>query len=124
MGVQHLEVRGNYNLAISQINGEFDTEDPKMIAYKNVVLAISSRFKGPQFHHIPRDSNQAADVLARVGTKRDPVLENMFLERLFKPFVAWQDENIVWAPLNSVKVNSPATEEDKGIIGVLGDATS
>ncbi|XP_073367790.1 uncharacterized protein [Aegilops tauschii subsp. strangulata] len=32
MGVQCLEVRGDSNLAISQVNGEFDAKDPKMAA--------------------------------------------------------------------------------------------
>ena len=30
MGIQRLEVRGDSNLAISQINGDFDAKDPKM----------------------------------------------------------------------------------------------
>ena len=33
MGVQRLEVRGDSNLAISQVNGDFDAKDPKMAAY-------------------------------------------------------------------------------------------
>ena len=39
-----------------------------------------------------RESNQAADVLTRIGAKRDPVPPNIFLERLFKPSVVWQGE--------------------------------
>ena len=38
MGIRRLEVRGDSNLAISQINGEFDAKDPKMAAYRNIVL--------------------------------------------------------------------------------------
>jgi ribonuclease HI len=64
MGIQRLEVRGDSNLAISQINGEFDAKDPKMAAYRNAILKISARFEGLEFHHIARDSNQAADILA------------------------------------------------------------
>ena len=78
------------NLAISQINGDFDAKDPKMSAYRNAVLKMSARFKGLEFHHVARESNQAADVLARIGAKRDPVPPNIFLERLFKPSVVWQ----------------------------------
>ena len=32
MGIQCLEVRGDSNLTISQINGDFDAKDPKMAA--------------------------------------------------------------------------------------------
>ena len=73
MGIQRLEVRGDSNLAISQINGDFDAKDPKMAAYRNAVLKMSARFEGLEFHHIARENNQAADVLARIGAKRDVV---------------------------------------------------
>ena len=73
MGIQRLEVRGDSNLAISQVNGDFDAKDPKMAAYRNAVLKMSARFEGLKFHHIARDNNQAADVLARIGAKRDAV---------------------------------------------------
>src|SRR3954469_21940166 len=93
MGIQCLEVRGDSNLAISQINGDFDAKDPKMAAYRNAVLKISARFEGLEFHHIARENNQAADVLARIGAKRDVVPPpNIFLERLFKPSVVWEGE--------------------------------
>ena len=71
MGIQRLEVRGDSNLAISQINGDFDAKDPKMAAYRNAVLKMSARFEGLEFHHVARENNQAPDILARIGTKRD-----------------------------------------------------
>ena len=52
MGIQHLEVRGNSSLAISQINGDFDAKDLKMVAYRNTVLKMSARFEGLEFHHV------------------------------------------------------------------------
>ena len=78
MGIQRLEVRGDSNLAISQINGDFDAKDLKMTAYHNVVLKMSARFEGLEFHHGVRENNQAADILARIGAKRDPVPPNIF----------------------------------------------
>ena len=50
MGIQCLEVRGDSNLAISQINGDFYAKDPKMAAYRNAALKISARFEGLEFH--------------------------------------------------------------------------
>ena len=88
MGIQRLEVRGDSNVAISQLNGDFDAKDPKMAAYRNAVIKMSARFEG-LIHHVAREGNQAADVLARIGAKRDPVPPNIFLERLFKPSVVW-----------------------------------
>ena len=93
MGIQRLEVRGDSNLAISQINGDFDAKDPKMAAYHNVILKMSARFEGLEFHHVARENNQVADILARISAKRDPVPPNIFLERLFKPSVVWEGES-------------------------------
>ena len=92
MGIQCLEVRGDSNLAISQINGDFDAKDPKMAAYRNAVLKMSARFEGLEFHHVARENNQAADILARIGAKRDAVPPNIFLERLFKPSIVWEGD--------------------------------
>ena len=93
MGIQCLEVRGDSNLAISQVNGDFDAKDPKMAAYRNDVLKMSARFEGLEFHHIAWENNQAADALAHIGTKHDAVPPNIFLERLFKPSVSWEGES-------------------------------
>ena len=117
MGIQRLEVRGDSNLAISQINGDFDAKDPKMAAYRNAVLKISAWFEGLEFHHVVRENNQAADILARIGAKRDPVPPNIFLERLFKPSVVWEGET----DNTSLDLNTTPDPEHSDIIG--GSAT-
>ena len=89
MGIQRLEVCVNSNLAICQINGDFDAKDPKMVTYRNAVIKMLARFEGLEFHHVARESNQAMDVLARMGAKRNPVPPNIFLERLLKPSMVW-----------------------------------
>ena len=63
-----------------------------MAAYRNAVLKMSARFEGLEFHHVARENNQAADILARIGAKRDAVPPNIFLERLFKPSGAWEGD--------------------------------
>ena len=117
MGIQCLEVRGDSNLTISQINGDFDAKDPKMAAYRNAVLKMSARFEGLEFHHVAREKNQAADILARIGAKRDPVPPNIFLERLFKPFVVWEGET----GNNSLDPATTPAPEHSDVIG--GSAT-
>ena len=90
-----------------------------MAAYQNAVLKISARFEGLEFHHIARDSNQKADILARMGARRDPVPPNTFVERLFKPSVVWQDESRNISPELTMP---PAFEHDTDIIGGSGTA--
>ena len=77
MGIQRLEVHGDSNLVISQIDGDFDAKDQKMADYRNAVLKMSARFEGLEFHHVVRENNQA-DVLARIGAKRDVVPPTSF----------------------------------------------
>ena len=45
MGIQRLEVRRDSNLAISQVNGDFNAKVSKMAAYRNAVLKMSARFE-------------------------------------------------------------------------------
>ena len=117
MGIQRLEVRGDSNLAISQVNGDFDAKDPKMTAYRNAVLKMSARFEGLEFHHVARDNNQAADVLARIGAKSDAIPPNIFLERLFKPSVLWEEES----GNNNPEAAAPPNTEQSDIIGGSAD---
>ena len=53
---------------------------------------MSARFEGLEFHHVAQENNQAADILARIGAKRDPVPPNIFLEKLFKPSMVWEGD--------------------------------
>ena len=115
MGIQHLEVHGDSNLAISQINGDFDAKDPKMVAYRNAILKMSARFEGLEFHHVVRENNQAADILARIGAKRDPVPHNIFLGRLFKPSVVWGGK----IGNTSLDPNTTPDTEDTDIVRAL-----
>ena len=57
MGIRRLEVRGDSNLTISQINRDFDAKDPKMAAYHNTVLKMSARLEGHELHHVARENN-------------------------------------------------------------------
>ena len=120
MGIQRLEMRGDSNLAISQVNGDFDAKDPKMAAYRNAVLKMSARFEGLKFHHVARDNNQAADMLARIGAKRDAVPPNIFLERLFKPSVLWEEES---GNNNPEPTTPPNTEHSDTIGGLANERT-
>ena len=64
-----------------------------------------------------RENNQAADILARIGAKRDPIPPNIFLERLFKPSVAWEGESGTISPAP----NTTPDFEPSDVIG--GSAT-
>ena len=75
---------------------------------------MSARFEGPEFHHVVRENNQAADILARIGAKRDPVPPNIFLERLLKPSVVWQGETGNTSPDPTITLDPEHTDRIEG----------
>ena len=80
MGIQRLEVRGDSNLAISQINGDFDAKDPKMAAYRNAVLKMSDRFEGLEFHHAAQKTIRRISLPASVQNAMRSPPPNLFGE--------------------------------------------
>ena len=88
-----------------------------MAAYRNVVLKMSARFEGLEFHHVARENNQAADIHACIGAKRDLVPPKIFLGRLFKPSVVWQGGDGNDRPV-------PNTTPDSEPSDVIGDYTT
>ena len=85
-----------------------------MAAYRNAVLKMSARFEGLKFHHVARENNQAADILARNSAKRDPVPPNIFLERLFKPPVVWEGETGNTSPAPNTTPDSEPSDVIRG----------
>jgi hypothetical protein len=47
--------------------------DPRMAAYYQAVRDLEGKFHGLELHHMLRDYNKAADVLAKAASSRSPV---------------------------------------------------
>ena len=58
-----------------------------MTGYCNAVRKLEKKFEGLELHHIPRLKNQVADELAKIGSKREAVPRNVFLEHIHSPSV-------------------------------------
>ncbi|KAG8483053.1 hypothetical protein CXB51_021946 [Gossypium anomalum] len=67
-GIKTLEVYGDSALVIYQLRGEWETGDPKLINYRNVVLGLLEEFDDITFNYLPRDENQMADALATLAS--------------------------------------------------------
>ena len=48
----------------------------------NTVRKLEKKFEGLELRHIPRLKNQAADDLAKIGSKREAIPSNVFLEHI------------------------------------------
>ena len=55
-------------MVIYQFRGEWETSDPKLISYRNVVLGLLEEFDDITFNYISQDENQMADALATLAS--------------------------------------------------------
>ena len=62
--IKYLDVYGGSTLVVNQIKGEWETNQPSLVPYRDYVRRISTFFTKAEFHHIPRDENGMADALA------------------------------------------------------------
>lgn len=67
--IKILEVYGDSALVISQVKGDWETQDSKLIPYKEHIRKPIPYFDDEVFfHHIPREENQLADALAMLAS--------------------------------------------------------
>ena len=66
--IKHLDVYGDSTLVVNQIKGEWETNQPGLIPYRDYARRISTFFTEVDFHHIPRDENRMADALATLAS--------------------------------------------------------
>ena len=58
-----------------------------MASYRFLVQQLSGYFEGCEFLHVPRNDNEQADALARIGSTRQAIPAGVALQRLLKPSV-------------------------------------
>lgn len=63
-GFKNLIVRGDSELVIKQVNGEYKARNPNMLGCFMRVIHIIARFDTVKFEHIRRDLNSDADAMA------------------------------------------------------------
>jgi ribonuclease HI len=67
LGIKRLLVYDNSAVVINQVNKSWDRNKENMDAYCLEVRKLENKFYGPEFHHVVRDNNVAADVLSKLG---------------------------------------------------------
>lgn len=66
--IRILDVYGDSTLVISQVKGDWETQDSKLIPYKEHIMKLIPNFDEITFHHIPREENQIAYALATLAS--------------------------------------------------------
>ncbi|RVW75495.1 Gypsy retrotransposon integrase-like protein 1, partial [Vitis vinifera] len=71
LGIRQMEVFGDSNLVLRQIQGEWKTRDVKLRPYHAYLELLVARFEGLRYTHLPRAQNQFADALATLASMID-----------------------------------------------------
>lgn len=66
--IKVLELYGDSALVVSQINGEWETRHPNLIAYREHVMKLIPYFEEITFNHISQEENHMADALATLAS--------------------------------------------------------
>ena len=82
LGIKRLLIYGDSLVVINQVNKDWDCTKETMDAYYAEVRKLEKHFRGFKFHHVVRDINVAADVLAKLGSDRAAILSCVFVQEL------------------------------------------
>ncbi|MFD1644790.1 ribonuclease HI [Haloarchaeobius litoreus] len=63
-GYDEVEIRGDSELIVKQVRGEYDTNDPTLREKRVTVRELLSNFDSWAISHVPREINERADELA------------------------------------------------------------
>jgi ribonuclease HI len=73
MKIKNIEVFGDAELIIRQVNRQYQAKHPRLRTYRNCVWdLVENFFTSVNFHFVPRSENQQADALAKAASTFDP----------------------------------------------------
>ena len=70
---------------------ESSCHNTKMAAYSYEVRQLEDKFDGLELNDIPRHLNEAADMLAKTASGREPVPMGIFTSDQYKPSVRYEE---------------------------------
>jgi ribonuclease HI len=107
LGIKPLEIRGNSELVVGQVVKDKNCVDPRMAAYCQAVRDREGKFHGLELHHVLRDYNKAADVLAKATSSRSPVPQGVFASDQHQPSMREEGEKPQrsWSPESWQSIN-------------------
>ena len=71
LGIRQIEVFGDSNMALRQIQGEWKTRDVKLRPYHAYLELLVGRFDDLRYTHLPRAQNQFVDILTTLASMID-----------------------------------------------------
>ncbi|RVW58068.1 hypothetical protein CK203_116565 [Vitis vinifera] len=77
LGIRQMEVFGDSNLVLRQIQDEWKTRDMKLRPYHAYLELLVQRFDDLRYTHLPKALNQFADALATLASMIDIHVEGI-----------------------------------------------
>lgn len=71
-GIAELQVRGDSQLVIRQMQGKYRVNSPKLAPLHQCAITLASKFVKIEYEHVYRDKNQRADALSNTGETSTP----------------------------------------------------
>ncbi|XP_075097878.1 uncharacterized protein LOC142175197 [Nicotiana tabacum] len=68
MNIKELLVKGDSDLLIHQVKGEWSTKNVKILPYLHCVKELCKKFTKIEFKHVPRIQNEFVDALANLSS--------------------------------------------------------
>ncbi|XP_057442036.1 uncharacterized protein LOC130733791 [Lotus japonicus] len=68
LGVQKLYIKGDSQLVVKQVRGEYQVKDPQLSKYLEIVQRLMQAISQVKIEHIPRGQNERADALAKLAS--------------------------------------------------------
>ncbi|RVW22176.1 Transposon Ty3-G Gag-Pol polyprotein [Vitis vinifera] len=79
LGIRQMEVFGDSNLVLRQIQGDWKTRDVKLRPYHAYLELLVGRFDDLRYTHLPRAQNQFADALATLASSVDIPIDVLYV---------------------------------------------
>ena len=84
--IRQMEVFGDSNMVLRQIQGEWKTKDMKLRPYHAYLELLVRRFDDLRYTHLPKAHNQFSDALATLASMiTDTIVRSLLIESRFVP---------------------------------------
>ena len=106
-------VYGDSTVVVNQVNKDWDCTKENMGTYCAEIRKLKKHFQGLEILHVLRDSNIAADVLAKLGSDRAKVPPGVFIEELSAPSIKQPREITPEPPAHGTQILAITTSWTK-----------
>jgi ribonuclease HI len=108
IGIRRILCFGDSDLVVHQVSGEWDAKDANMASYRFYVQQLCGFFEGCEFHHVPRENNDEADRLSKIGSTKQEIPAGVSLEVIRKPSIKPSPESgSIFMPEDLAPVQAP-----------------